>query len=163
MSPQFLYMIDKNKIEKLVNDALKGTSLFAVEINIDSQNNIKVIIDGDDGVGIDKCVEVSRLIEGSLDREEEDFELGVSSYGIDKPILLRRQYNKYIDKAIELSLMDDSIKRGILESFNDSKLILKEEIVKKKGHKSKTKKMLTGDAIEIPFENIKLAKGVIVF
>lgn len=163
MSPSFLYMIDKNSIDKLVNDALKGSLLFAVEINVDSQNNIKVIIDGDEGVSIDKCVEVSRLIEGSLDREEEDFELGVSSYGINRPILLNRQYKKYIDKALELNLNDNSIKRGILESFDDSKLIIKEEVVKKKGHKSKSKKMLTGDSIEIPLKEIKLAKGLIVF
>ena len=69
MSPSFLYMIDKNKIDKLVNDTLKESSLFVVELKVDSQNNISVIIDGDEGVSIDKCVEVSRLIEGSLDRE----------------------------------------------------------------------------------------------
>lgn len=156
-------MIDENKIDKLVNDTLKETSLFVVELNVDSQNNITVIIDGDEGVSIDKCVEVSRLIEGSLDREEEDFELSVSSYGIDKPIVLRRQYKKYIDKAIELSLDDNSVKKGILHSFDDNTLFLKEEIVKKKGPKSKSKKMIVGDTVEIPFEKIKLAKGVIVF
>ncbi len=153
-------MIDKKKIEKLVNAATDGSSLFVVEIKIGSDNNISVIIDGDYGVTISQCVDVSRAVEGNLDREIEDFELSVSSYGIDQPILMLRQYQKYIDKPIQLHLNDDTVKRGVLVSTTPSKLILKEEIVKKN---RKSRKMLIGEPIEITMDNIKLAKGLIVF
>ncbi len=153
-------MIDKKKIEKLVNAATDGSSLFVVEIKVGSDNNISVIIDGDYGVTISQCVDVSRAVEGNLDREIEDFELSVSSYGIDQPILMLRQYQKYIDKPIQLHLNDDTVKRGVLVSTTPSKLILKEEIVKKN---RKSRKMLIGEPIEITMDNIKLAKGLIVF
>ena len=153
-------MIDKKKIEKLVNAATDGSSLFVVEIKVGSDNNISVIIDGDHGVTISQCVDVSRAVEGNLDREIEDFELSVSSYGIDQPILMLRQYQKYIDKPIQLHLNDDTVKRGVLVSTTPSKLILKEEIVKKN---RKSRKMLIGEPIEITMDNIKLAKGLIVF
>ncbi len=153
-------MIDKKKIGKLVNTVTDGSSLFVVEIKIGSDNNISVIIDGDQGVTISQCVDVSRAVEGNLDREIEDFELSVSSYGIDQPILMLRQYQKYIDKPIQLHLNDDTVKRGVLVSVTPSKLILKEEIVKKN---RKSRKMLIGEPIEITMDNIKLAKGLIVF
>ncbi|NOY50771.1 MAG: ribosome assembly cofactor RimP [Chlorobi bacterium] len=154
-------MISNTKIKSLVEQAVKGTSLFAVEISVGANNNISVTIDGEQGVNIGQCVEISRFIEGNLDRETEDFSLGVSSYGIEKPIVLHRQYNKYIDKTIELHLNDGTVKRGILESFSDSNLIVMEEVVKKSGRKSK--KMLVGDSIEISLSDIKLAKGIIIF
>ncbi len=153
-------MIDKKKIGKLVNTVTDGSSLFVVEIKIGSDNNISVIIDGDQGVTISQCVDVSRAVEGNLDREIEDFELSVSSYGIDQPILMLRQYQKYIDKPIQLHLNDDTVKRGVLVSATPSTLILKEEIVKKN---RKSRKMLIGEPIEITMDNIKLAKGLIVF
>jgi len=153
-------MIDKKQIELLANEATDSVGLYVVELKIGNDNNISITIDGDEGVNINQCVSVSKFIEGNLDREEIDFELNVSSYGIDHPILLLRQYQKYINKTIELHLVDDSVKRGVLISADSSNVVLQEEIVKKN---RKSKKMLFGENIEIPMDSIKLAKGLIVF
>ena len=153
-------MIDKKDILKLAKKVTVNTDLFVVDVEIDKGNKIFLVIDGDNGVTIGQIVEVSRFIEGSYDREVEDFELNVSSYGIDKPIILDRQYQKYKDKPIELLLTDESIRRGVLVSANAEKVVLKEEVVKKN---RKSKKMLTGDEIEISLNTIKVAKGIIVF
>lgn len=153
-------MIDKKQIELLANEATKEVGVYVVELKIGNDNNISITIDGDEGVNINQCVSVSKFIEGNLDREALDFELNVSSYGIDHPIIMLRQYQKYINKTIELHLMDDTIKRGILESADSSTIVLKEEIVKKN---RKSKKMLFGETIEVPTASIKLAKGLIVF
>jgi len=153
-------MIDKVQIENLANTATDKIGLYVVEIKVGSNNNISITIDGDTGVNINQCVEVSKFIEGSLDREEVDFELNVSSYGIDHPILLLRQYQKYINKTIQLQFADDSIKRGLLISADSSTVVLQEEIIKKN---RKSKKMLFGETIEFPMDSIKLAKGLIVF
>mgnify|MGYP002640260187 CR=1 FL=1 len=153
-------MIDKKEILKLAKKVTDKTDLFVVDVEIDKGNKIFLVIDGDNGVTIGQIVEVSRFIEGSYDREVEDFELNVSSYGIDKPIILDRQYQKYKDKPIELLLTDESIIRGVLVSANAEKVVLKKEVVKKN---RKSKKMLTGDEIEISLNIIKVAKGIIVF
>lgn len=153
-------MIEKKLIENLANDASEEAGLFVVEITIGSDNKITVTLDGDEGVNINQIVAVSKFIENSLDREEEDFELGVTSFGIDHPILLLRQYQKYIDKPVQLLLEDDSTKRGILVSADSSKIMLQEEEIKKN---RKSKKMQLGETIEIPMANIKQAKGLILF
>lgn len=153
-------MIEKKLIENLANEASEEAGLFVVEVTIGSDNKITVTLDGDQGVNINQIVAVSKFIENSLDREEEDFELGVTSFGIDHPILLLRQYQKYINKPIQLLLEDDSTKRGILVSADSSKIMLQEEELKKN---RKSKKMLLGETVEIPMANIKQAKGLILF
>lgn len=153
-------MIDKKLIELLANEAAEKVGLYVVELKVGNDNNISITIDGDEGVSINQCVIVSKSIEGNLDRETLDFELNVSSYGIDHPILMLRQYQKYINKTIELQMEDDTIKRGILVSVDSSTIVLKEELVKKN---RKSKKMLFGETMEVPMASIKLAKGLIVF
>lgn len=153
-------MIDKKIIESLVKGVTENSDLFVVEIKISNNNNISVAIDGDQGVTISQCVEVSRAIEGNFDREIEDFELSVSSYGLDQPIIMLRQYQKFINKPIQLHLKDDIVKRGVLVSVSSSKLVLNEEIVKKN---RKSKKMLIGEPVEIEMGSIKFAKGLIIF
>ena len=67
-------------------------------MTVSSDNKIMLYIDGDENVSISNCVDLSRHIEFSLDREEEDFALSVSSAGVDMPLKLIRQYKKYIGK-----------------------------------------------------------------
>jgi ribosome maturation factor RimP len=153
-------MIDKKLIENFAQQASDEAGLFVVEVTVGSNNNISVTVDGDHGVNINQIVEVSKFIENNLDREEEDFELGVTSFGIDHPIVLLRQYQKYIDKPVQLLLKDDTTKRGILISADSSTLVLQEEEIKKN---RKSKKMLLGETIEIPMDIIKQAKGLILF
>ena len=153
-------MIDKILIEDLVEEAIGDGDLFIVEISVSKNNKISVILDGDQGVSISRCVDVSRVIEGDLDREIEDFELSVSSYGIDQPFLMLRQYQKYIAKPIQLILEDDTVKRGELVSATSLKIVLKEEIIKKN---RRSKKLLIGEPIDIEMDKIKLAKSLIVF
>ena len=92
-------MLKKKIIEELalerINELDKG--LFIVEIAISSNNVIQVELDVEDGnVAINDCVSVSRNIEHNLDREEQDFELSVSSAGLDKPFRVLQQYTKNV-------------------------------------------------------------------
>ena len=75
-------MISKKYIEDLAAEFLEDSDLFAVKITVSKDNNIRLFIDGDNGVTIDDCVGLSRHIEGNLDRDKEDFELNVSSSGV---------------------------------------------------------------------------------
>lgn len=97
-------MIDINKIKEAVESRLSGTPLFLVEINSTLGNEIEVVIDSDVSVDIDNCIELSRAIEELFDREQEDFELTVTSAGIGQPMKLLRQYRKLIGKPVEIIL-----------------------------------------------------------
>ena len=85
-------MIDKFKVLDIVKDVLEGSDKYLVNMKITPDNRIFVDIDGDNGINIEDCIEVSRAIENSLNRDEEDFELNVSSAGADSPLKMPRQY-----------------------------------------------------------------------
>ena len=72
-------MIDKLHILDVITSSLDGTDKYLVDLKITADNRIYVSIDGDNGILIDDCVDLSRKIENSLNRDEEDFELNVAS------------------------------------------------------------------------------------
>lgn len=133
----FLMMISEQQIQQIVGDSLSGSKLFAVQISVSEGNAIKVLIDGDEGVGIADCKALSRAIEGSFDREEEDFSLEVSSGGADRPFQLPRQYRKHIGKMVELKLADNKMMEGKLIEFNEDSLVIEPHVNPGKGRKIK--------------------------
>jgi len=147
-------MINKKDIESIVNNYLGEGDKFLVEVSVNKKNVINVIVDGDEGMPISECVAVSRQIEGRYDRDEEDYELKVSSPGLDRPFKLLRQYKNYIGKEIEVLTKEDKKETGLLKSFTE-KLVELEVLV---GKKKKEKVVIT-----IPFEDILEAKAVISF
>jgi ribosome maturation factor RimP len=153
-------MITKDQITELANEALANTDRFVVDITVSNSNVINVYIDADSSVTIDHCVELSRFIEGSLDREVEDFELSVSSAGIDYPLLKHRQLNKYVEKELEI-LSKEGIKKVYkLISFNEEKIEVQEATIKMLG---KLRKIAYGNTTELSFTDIKEIKPYINF
>jgi ribosome maturation factor RimP len=153
-------MIRKENIEHLAAEYFKGTDRFVVRVSVGKDNKISVYIDGDTGVTIDHCVQLSRHIEQQLDRDAEDFELNVLSAGIGEPFLLLRQYHKNIGEAVEVMLEDGTKKRGILSEVGEDTITLKEAIKQKN---KKSKKMVTGEPLSIDMKEIKYTKGIVVF
>ena len=153
-------MISKKYIEDLAAEFLGGSDLFAVKITVSKDNNIRLFIDGDNGVTIDDCVGLSRHIEGSLDRDKEDFELNVSSSGVDQPFVLLRQYENSLEKKVQVLDNEGNKIRGILKSVNENEIELQEEI---KNKNKKIKNISYGEVISIPMERIKETKRIISF
>ena len=153
-------MISKKYIEDLAAEFLEDSDLFAVKITVSKDNNIRLFIDGDNGVTIDDCVGLSRHIEGNLDRDKEDFELNVSSSGVDQPFVLLRQYKNSLDKKVQVLDVDGKKIRGILKSADENKIDLQEEI---KNKNKKIKNISYGEVISIPMERIKETKRIISF
>ncbi len=107
-------MIDVGKIRGAAEDYMAGTDMFVVEIACSPSNEIEVLIDSDSSVSIDACVDLSRRIESAFDREAEDFELTVASWGIGRPLKMLRQYLKLAGKPVEVVLKDGGKVRGTL-------------------------------------------------
>ncbi len=79
----------KDKILKLTNESLKeNTSLFLIDLLISQNNVIKIYIDGDKGVKLNDCIQISRFLEKNLNRDEDDFSLEVSSHSTQKLIII---------------------------------------------------------------------------
>ena len=91
-------MISEKQIRKIVEAHFIDTDRFVVAINISKNNRIEVLIDCMTNIAIKDCVALSRYIESNLDRETEDFELMVSSAGIDEGLILDKQYIKNVGR-----------------------------------------------------------------
>lgn len=151
-------MIKKEEIEKLVNEKLSGTDKFLVDIKIKPVNNISIFIDSDTNISISDCVDVSRFIESNYDRDIIDFQLNVSSSGIDQAFTSFRQYKKNIGKQVNILLSDDKKLKGTLIEVNEKYIKLKPIVSKKE-----KKKGINDDIIDLSFNDIKETKNIISF
>ena len=115
-------MITKETVASFVAPLLEDSDLFIVDIQINPGNAIEVLVDRDGGLTIDDCKKVSRAIEGSLDREVEDFSLEVSSPGVGKPLLVKRQYFKNVGRNVAIKTLDGQKIEGQLTLANDENI-----------------------------------------
>ena len=124
-------MIDKFKVLDIVKEALDGSDKFLVNMKITPDNRIFVDIDGDNGVNIDDCIELSRTIEGKLDRDEEDYELNVSSAGADSPLKMPRQYQRHIGRELSVVTFDGERMEGVLTQADNEGFVIRTRGTKK--------------------------------
>lgn len=154
-------MISDLHIRGLAEQALEGTDSFLVDVHVTPMNKIIVLIDRKGGININQCVEVSRFIEKSLDRDAEDFELEVSSAGMDQPFRVLRQYEKNIGREVEVKLKDGTKLKGNLIKADEQGItiqqITKERIEGRKAKQDVEKKL------DFTFPEIKETKVVIKF
>ncbi|UJH90857.1 ribosome assembly cofactor RimP [Antarcticibacterium sp. 1MA-6-2] len=151
----------QEKVENLLKEAFEeNNSLFLISLNINDQNHILVVIDGDEGVAVNDCIAVSRKIEHNLDREEIDFSLEVTSAGVSEPLQLPRQYKKNIGRKLEVRTKSDKFE-GDLIAVDDEGITLtwtaREPKPVGKG------KMNVDKEAKIAFADIEQAKVVITF
>ena len=112
-------------------------------------------------VAIEDCVSISRNIEHNLDREEQDFELHVSSAGLDKPFRVKEQYLKNKGQQVKVKLNAGGEIEGALLEVKDDFIIVEE--LRKERLEGKKKKVLVTEEHELKFEDIKETKIVISF
>ena len=133
--------------------------LFLVEVKIKPTNNIKVFIDGDQGVSIEKLVHYNRRLYKEIEEDRMfpngDFSLEVSSPGLDEPLKLHRQYLKNIGRSVEVITADGMRKEGKLISATEQAIVLEE--VRGKGKKMETVQHI------IPFKEIKITRIQVKF
>jgi ribosome maturation factor RimP len=148
------------KIEALIAQILEvEPTYFLVSVRIKPTNNIKVFMDGDEGISIEKCVKFNRqlykLIEENGWYPEGEFSLELSSPGIGEPLLLNRQYHRNLGRFLELVFNDGTTKEGKLIAVTEADILI--ETTEGKGKKMVTQQLL------IPFNNIKTTTVQIKF
>jgi ribosome maturation factor RimP len=147
-------MIEKQKIQGLVEEFIKGTELFLVTVKVSNANRITVFADKNEGITIDECAAIHRHIENGLDREIEDFELQVSSPGLDMPFVVMEQYIKNEGKKVEVVDNEGSKHTGKLKDVTEGGFELETEI-KTKGRSIELKD------ISFNFEQIKSTRVIL--
>jgi ribosome maturation factor RimP len=150
----------QEQIQQWVDEILtEEPEYFCVNLKIKPTNNIKIFLDGDNGITIEKCVKINRklykLIEESGIYPEGDFSLEISSPGLDEPLKLSRQFAKNIGRSLEIVFKDETKCEGKLIASTDADIIV--ETTEGKGKKAVTQQVL------IPVENIKTAVVQIKF
>jgi len=146
--------INEEIVRKLVEERIEGTDLFIGEVKVKMGNVIYVFLDSDTGVTVESCAVVSRHIEANLDRDREDFELHVSSFGIGQPLKLHRQYCNAIGRQLAIVTVDGGKHEGKLLQVQEDKIV-----VEKQGAKKKDPSVTE----EILFSTIKTAKIKAIF
>ncbi|MFC0427904.1 ribosome assembly cofactor RimP [Chryseobacterium scophthalmum] len=152
----------RKNIETLLNDFLQTREdLFLIDLKFSAGDGITVILDGDQGVTVQDCLDASRAIEFNMDREEHDFSLQVMSAGLSEPLSIPRQFRKNIGREIEVLLTDSSEIEGELAEVDEEKITL---VLRYRKPKEVGKgKVDVEEEKEIPYSDIKKALVVLKF
>jgi ribosome maturation factor RimP len=153
-------MITEEQVEQIIHEKIGGTEIFLVAVIMNPGNNIHVHLDTMKGINIDECVEVSRYIVSKMDKEVEDYNLEVSSPGLDASFRVKQQYEKNLGKEVEIIKYDGvKIKAKLLTYSGDS---IEVEQMVKPTPPEKSKK-LVAKMVTVAVEDIKTIKAVISF
>ena len=107
------------------------------------------------------CVTKQEQIIYGTAHGEEDFELTVSSAGMDQPFKILRQYQRYLGREVELKTTEGEKLKGKLLAADDTKVEL--EVAERKKIEGKKKKQLIIEKKAVPMEQVKETKVVISF
>ena len=162
MLPSFYTsMTFKEKVTNLVEEGLlEKPSLFLVDLTISDSYKISVTLDGDNGVVLQDCIDISRVIENNLDREEQDFSLEVASAGVSTPLKLVRQYRKNIGRTLQVKTATETIE-ALLEQVSEESIVL--SWTAREPKKIGKGKETVEHKREIPYSEIKEAIVIIIF
>jgi ribosome maturation factor RimP len=146
-----------SKIEALLAPLLEGTDMFVTNLQIEPGNNIKLFLDADEGLNVQKSVSINRQLVTQIDELEwypnGDYSLEVSSPGVDEPLRSIRQYKKNIGRTLAVTNIEDLEQIGVLKAVTEVGISLEVKINKKK----------ETALVEVPFENIKQSIVQVIF
>ena len=155
-------MTCKDKVQEVIAVALaERPELFLVDFSINDANKISINLDGDQGVNLQDCIDVSRAIENQLDREEQDFSLEVASAGVSSPLKFIRQYKKNIGRTLKVKITDSADIEAKLVAADEEKITLEWQAREPK--KIGKGKETVDKKAEILYQNIKEAIVIVSF
>ncbi len=146
-------MIDKTELTRVIEEAIAGTDLFVVNVSVSHDNVIAVDLDSMSSVDIDQCVMVNDAVLAAFDRDVEDYELTVGSYGLTSPLLVRRQYDKNIGQEVEVLTRDGRKLKGTLTAADDAAFTI--EVMTRVKREGKKRPEVVAVPERIDYDNAK--------
>jgi len=146
-----------SKIQALLAPLLEGTDMFVTNLQIEPGNNIKLFLDADEGLNVQKSVSINRQLVAQIDElgwyPNGDYSLEVSSPGVDEPLRSLRQYKKNIGRTLAVTNVEDLEQIGVLKAVTEVGISIEVKINKNK----------ETALVEVPFENIKQSIVQVIF
>jgi ribosome maturation factor RimP len=156
-------MLDKSLLTSTVEDAIQGTDLFLVDVQVSPDNNIVVEIDSPKGVDIDTCCDLSRRIHEVFDNDVEDYELEVGSAGLTSPFKVIGQYLKNIGNDVEVLTKDGRKLHGTLTLVDADARKFTIEVATKVKEPGAKRPSIVNQPVELDMDGCKSVKYLIQF
>ncbi len=154
-------MTFKEQFAQVLNEALlEKPEIFLIDFSISDSYKIIVTLDGDNGVVLQDCIDISRAIDNNIDREEIDYALEVASVGVGSPLKLVRQYIKNVGRTLIVKTANETIEAELVEANQDFITLSWSAREPKKLGKGKETVQKTQ---EIPYSEIKEAVVTVNF
>lgn len=154
-------MISVTHLTEIIQEAIIGTDIYLVDLKVASDNKITIYLDNSTRITIGECSTVSRFVEDKLNREEEDFELTVSSPGLDEPLKHLSQYKKRLGDQVSVITKEGSKVVGKLNAVDDNGISIEQR--KKEKVEGKKNRQLIVNNVNLMFNQIKETKLVLSF
>jgi ribosome maturation factor RimP len=153
-------MADKERIKQVVNEWVKDTDCFLVEIKT-APGKIAVFIDKPTGVTLEECIRLNRYLTEQLDAEGtwESNELEVSSPGMEQPLRVYQQYQRRIGNEIKVITTEGREYKGKLLSADEKGI----QMLVVTSRKENKKKIISEDLMHIDYSQIKETKLILSF
>jgi len=152
-------MISEQRVKELVEEKIKGTDLFIVEIKVSGGNRINIAVDRETELDINDCAGISRYVENNLNREIEDFEITVSSPGLEMPLRVLKQFVKHTGRNVRVITKDGRLLRGRMIGADEDGITI--ELFRE--NKKKNKDKINNETINLKYPEIKETKLEITF
>ncbi len=149
-------MVTKDRIRDLTMSHISGSGIFLVDVRVSSTNRITVLIDRKEGVTIDDCASLSRFLSQELGEAAGEYDLNVSSPGLDMPFLVMEQYKKNEGRLVDVVSVDGSANTGTLQNVTRGGFDL-EVLLKVKGKEPEVRNL------SFNYEDVKSVKVKISF
>lgn len=156
----------EERIEQLLLEKFQDVGfqdLFIVEIKFNPANKkLEVFLDSDSSLTVGQTARINRYLQNHIDENNwlgEKYILDVSSPGVGKPLLLKRQYVKNIGRNVKVSFKEHGSEEGTLKSVDDDGILIEKEVIVREG-KKKRKEMVE---VSIAWESISKTKVKIKF
>ena len=154
-------MIGTERIREFLKEAVAGTDIFLVDLKVTPDNKITVYLDNTTRITINECAKVSKHIEEKLDRAVEDFELTVSSPGLDEPFKHLLQYKKRIGSQVAVLTKEGNKVIGKLNGVDDNGIVIEQK--SKEKVEGKRGRQVVINTVSLEFKEIKESKLVLTF
>jgi ribosome maturation factor RimP len=153
--------MDKQTVEKLLLAKLEELNLFLVELNMGADGKISISADGMENITVDQCTQIARYLRGELGEAADNFEITVSSPGLDNPFTHMNQYKKNVGKSVEVLTAEGNKLEGKITTANENEIVI--NLFKKRNLKNKSLKPEVGDQmVTVALKDIKQTKKLII-
>ena len=154
-------MTFKEKINLVLNECLiDKPTIFLIDLVVTDAHKVIVALDGDHGVALQDCIDISKYIDSKLDREEQDYSLEVASVGVGSPLKQVRQYKKNIGRTLIVKTNTEIIEAELVNATDDFVILSWQAREAKKIGKGKE---TVQKDLQLSYEDIKEAIVTVTF